>query len=223
MPQGPTPRQRARADNIARIKELALGQLAESGAADLSLRAIARELNLVSSAIYRYFPSRDELITALIVDAYNDLAASLEAAGSTRAPHRVRWSAVTGAFRSWAREQPHRFALVYGSAIPGYRAPGDTIEPAARVVRAFCAPAVRGPGARLPGGAADGLAGQLDVFADAVGVERDPDAVLDLAAAFARMVGAVQLELNGHFVGTFEPADALFSRFAEREADALGL
>ena len=92
MSKGPTPRQLAREQNIERIKELALTQLAESGAGSLSLRAIARELNLVSSAIYRYYPSRDELITALIVDAYGDLADALEGAGAPgrRGPRR-RW------------------------------------------------------------------------------------------------------------------------------------
>jgi cytochrome P450 len=66
MTKGPTPRQLARAENIERIKALALDQLATSSAGELSLRAIARELNLVSSALYRYFPSRDDLLTALI-------------------------------------------------------------------------------------------------------------------------------------------------------------
>ena len=83
MPKGPTPRQLAREQNIERIKSLALTQLAETGAGSLSLRAIARELNLVSSAIYRYYASRDDLLTALIVDAYGDLADRLEEAGGS--------------------------------------------------------------------------------------------------------------------------------------------
>ena len=111
MSRGPTPRQLAREHNIARIKGLALTQLAESGAATLSLRAIARELNLVSSAIYRYYASRDELITALIVDAYADLATRLEeaAAADRRGPRRrlvdsCRWTSCT--VRPAARRTP---------------------------------------------------------------------------------------------------------------------
>lgn len=58
---------RARSETIAEIKRLARQQMESDGATNLSMRAIARDLGLVSSAIYRYFPSRDELLTALIV------------------------------------------------------------------------------------------------------------------------------------------------------------
>ena len=150
--EGPTPRQLAREQNIDRIKALALTQLAESGAGSLSLRAIARELNLVSSAIYRYYPSRDELITALIVDAYGDLADHLDEAGAAgrRGPRR-RWVDTCLAMRAWAVSQPQRWALIYGSTIPGYAAPPDTIDPAGRVVLALCRPvAESGAAARRP-------------------------------------------------------------------------
>ncbi|WP_344146644.1 TetR/AcrR family transcriptional regulator [Nocardioides koreensis] len=223
MAKGPTPREIARGENIARIKELALSQLAESGAGALSLRAIARELNLVSSAIYRYYASRDELITALIVDAYDDLGALLEeAVGTTRGPRR-RWLDTCRAMRAWALGAPHRFALVYGSAIPGYAAPADTIAPAGRVVRAFCgaaSDAVLVADSRPLGRR---LGTQLDVSADALGLDVDRDTMLALTAAFARVVGLLTLELNGHFVGGFEPADDLFDALVEREADLLGL
>ncbi|MBD8868461.1 TetR/AcrR family transcriptional regulator [Nocardioides donggukensis] len=227
MPTGPTPRQQARADNIVRIKELALAQLAESGAAALSLRAVARELNLVSSAIYRYYASRDDLLTDLIVDAYADLAEVLEAAGAPdRRGARRRWIDTCLALRAWATAEPHRFTLIYGSTIPGYAAPEATIAPAGRVVRALCLPAAAGPSAgpsaarRGPGGE---LGGQLGAAAEALGLEVDRTRMLDLTAAFARLVGLLTLELNGQFTGGFEPADALYGVLVEREADVLGL
>ncbi len=223
MAKGPTPREIARGENIARIKQLALSQLAEAGASTLSLRAIARELNLVSSAIYRYYASRDELITALIVDAYDDLGALLEeAAGTARGPRR-RWLDACRVMRSWAIDAPHRFALVYGSAIPGYAAPADTIAPAGRVVHAFCRAASGAsptPGTRPLGRR---LGGQLEVSAEALGLDVDRETMLALTAAFSRVVGLLTLELNGHFVGGFEPADDLFDALVEREADLLGL
>ena len=222
MAKGPTPREIARGENIARIKDLALAQLAESGASTLSLRAIARELNLVSSAIYRYYASRDDLITALIVDAYDDLGAVLEAsAGTGRGPRR-RWLDTCAAMRSWALAAPHRFALVYGSAIPGYAAPTDTIAPAGRVVRAFCLAA---EGALPAVGARPGrrLSTQLDTSAAALELDVDRGTMLALTAAFSRVIGLLTLELNGHFVGGFEPADDLFAALVEREADLLGL
>src|SRR5689334_20405571 len=105
---GLTPRERARAETLAQIKRLALDQLATTGAGELSLRAIARELNLVSSAIYRYYPSRDELITALLIDAYGDLADLLaEAARTDRRGARRRWADTADALRRWARAEPH--------------------------------------------------------------------------------------------------------------------
>jgi len=223
VPKGPTPRQVARAESIDRIKRLALAQLAESGAATLSLRAIARELNLVSSAIYRYYPSRDELITDLIVDAYLDLAAALEE--TARAPRREprrRWMDTCQALRTWALTQPHRFALVYGSAIPGYAAPGDTIEPAGRVVRALCS-AVAGEAAPRPAPMSRRLERQLAASAEALALAVDQTTMLRLVGAFSRVIGLLTLELNGHFVGGFEPADALYEALVADEATALGL
>ena len=220
--RGPTPRQLNRAANIERIKGLALTQLAESGAATLSLRAIARDLNLVPSALYRYYESRDHLITALIIDAYGDLADTLEAAVDSRRGPRGRWEDVCDALRGWAVREPHRFGLVYGSAIPGYAAPADTIEPAGRVVRALgsmladAAP----PPAPAPGRV---LERQLTAAAAALALPIGPEATLALVSAFARVVGALTLELNGHFVGGFEPADPLWAALVALEADALGL
>jgi AcrR family transcriptional regulator len=221
---GPTPRQIAREQTLQRIKTLALAQLAESGAGELSLRAIARELNLVSSAIYRYFGSRDELITALIVDAYDDLAAALEAAaaGGRRTPHR-RWSDVCTAMRDWALAEPHRYGLIYGTAIPGYRAPADTIEPAARVLRALCSPVVGAEGRAADAAIGRRLQRQLATTRDALDLTVDDPTMLALVGAFGRVVGLITLELGGHFVGGFEPADDLFTSLVAREADLLGL
>lgn len=228
MKKGPTPRQVARAENIARIKQLALSQLASASAGELSLRAIARELNIVSSAIYRYFPSRDDLITALIIDAFDDLADILEGAGrqDRRGPRR-RWLETCRAMRTWALAEPHRFALVYGSAIPGYRAPQDTVAPANRVFTAFSAPldghdlgtSYDGAWAR-PGRV---LTAQLRATGAAVAPDLSDEVVLGAVAAFAHVIGALTLELNGHFVGGFEPADALYDALIEQEATLLGL
>lgn len=223
MPEGLTPRQIAKAQNVERIKDLALRQLAAEGATSLSLRAIARELNLVSSAIYRYYASRDDLITALILDAYDDLADTLEAAGAGRRGPRGRWSDTCHAFRAWAVAQPHRFALIYGSAIPGYAAPVDTIGSAARVVRALAEPVVDGGVVDVRRTLARPLAEQLRATAEALELDLRPSPMLAVVEAFAHLVGALTLELNGHFVGGFEPADALFEALVDDEAGRLGL
>jgi AcrR family transcriptional regulator len=134
-----TVRERVRAELTTEIKAIARRQLAEQGAAALSLRAVARELGMVSSAVYRYFPSRDDLLTALIVDAYEAVADTAERAEkpSARAGVASRWVAVARSIRSWALANPHEYALIYGSPVPGYRAPADTIPSATRVSLVF--------------------------------------------------------------------------------------
>ena len=114
-------------------------QLGTVGAAGLSLRAIARELGMVSSALYRYFASRDELLTALIIEAYDDLGEVAERSIATsRADAPLsRWVEAASAVRRWALEHPQEYALLYGSPVPGYAAPADTIVPGTRVTRAL--------------------------------------------------------------------------------------
>lgn len=123
---------------IKEIKASARRQLAVEGA-NLSLRAIARELGMVSSAPYRYFSSRDDLLTSLIIDAYNALGEAAEQADAAcpRADPLGRFMAICRGVRTWALANPHEYALIYGSPVPGYRAPADTVAPAARVGRAF--------------------------------------------------------------------------------------
>jgi AcrR family transcriptional regulator len=128
-------RARVRAEMIDEIKTIARQHLASEGA-NLSLRAVARDLGVVSSAIYRYFASRDDLLTALILDAYNALGAAVEAADAAIDPDDLsgRWLAVCHAVRDWALATPHEYALIYGSPVPGYRAPEDTVAAANRSV-----------------------------------------------------------------------------------------
>jgi AcrR family transcriptional regulator len=225
-----TARARARAELTRDIKRLALQQLADQGAGALSLRAVARELGMVSSALYRYFASRDELLTALIVDAYGDLAEAISSATAEVAPglFRARWIAACHALRRWARRAPHRFALIYGSAIPGYRAPADTIAPATAVMTALAGivddAARAGALAAGDGEAVDGeLAAQLDGVAHVLGEHIPAPVLATLTGAFGQLVGMVNLELAGHFVGGFEPADALFARTVRQMAAGLGL
>lgn len=137
MPAVANARQRARLELEQVIKTTAGRHLADSGASALSLRAVARELGMASSALYRYYASRDALLTALIVDAYDAVGGRAEQADeqavSDGATPALRWLAVCRGVRQWAVESPHEFALVYGSPVPGYRAPVDTVAPAIRL------------------------------------------------------------------------------------------
>lgn len=135
------PSKTSRADNRAHmetaIRRLGREHLSTHGAAGLSLRAIARELGVVSSAVYRYVPSRDDLLTMLLVEGYTDLADTVDAAVDDVPDDdprgRIRACAVT--LRAWAVADPARWALLYGSPVPGYAAPPEqTALPGTRVV-----------------------------------------------------------------------------------------
>ncbi len=202
-----TARERVRAELTREITDVARGQLATEGAGGLSLRAVAREMGMVSSAIYRYFPSRDDLLTALIVDGYNAIGEVAEQADAAcpAGDYPGRWLAVARAIRDWALAHPHEYALVYGSPVPGYQAPQQTVGPAARaaavygkIVSEACrAGALRPPGSwpPAPGAFAADAAGLRDSILAGV-----PDEVIAAAlAAWAGLFGLLSFELFGQF------------------------
>lgn len=210
-PQGV--RARARAETMAQILELGRERLAERGAADLSVRAIARDLGMVSSGIYRYVASRDELLTALIIDAYDQLGAAVEDAATARTTPGRRFLRACTAARSWAVAHPHDWALIFGSPVPGYQAPADTIAAATRVPAALLALAAQ---QHLGGGLVTHaptprisrrLSTQATLVRDALGVDLPDDAVLRCLAAWAMVNGTISFELFGQLANTFDPAD----------------
>ncbi|WP_138757034.1 TetR/AcrR family transcriptional regulator [Modestobacter altitudinis] len=222
-----TARERARAELTAEITELARAQLAIVGAAGLSLRAVARELGMASSAVYRYFPSRDELLTRLIIDGYDALGAAAERADDPTAAPRERWLAVCRAVRAWARAHPHEYALLYGSPVPGYSAPRDTVRAATRVAAVLGG--VLGDAARaglLP--PADGTATGLVTAEVAPVLGGDHPALDDRVRArgllaWSSLFGAVSFELFGHFTGAVADPDAFFDDAVRDLAGLVGL
>jgi AcrR family transcriptional regulator len=115
------------------IKKTAWRQIAETGASAMSLRAIARELGITAPAIYNYFPRRDDLVTALIVDAFNSLGESQQDSIRNLPEENLtaRLSTLGLAYRNWAVTYPQRYQLIFGTPIPGYKAPADITTPAA--------------------------------------------------------------------------------------------
>ncbi|GAA3901522.1 TetR/AcrR family transcriptional regulator [Streptomyces lannensis] len=224
-PQGA--RARARIEVTAAIKEEARKQLAAEGAARLSLRAVARELGMVSSALYRYFPSRDGLLTALIIDAYNSLGETAEAAdaGAGDIGPARRWVGVCEAVRGWALTHPHEYALIYGSPVPGYSAPEATIPPASRVGLLLVG-IVRDAYGRH-GVARDRLPTELMPEARRMAAELAPDlppeVVTALVAAWAQLYGLVGFELFGQFNNVVVEREAFFRHAAARLAHGVGL
>ena len=224
----PTARDRARAELTEEIKAVARRHLAEHGSGALSLRAVAREVGMVSSAVYRYFPSRDDLLTALIIDAYNAVGAAAEQA--LVAPRRrgvvPRWLGVSQAIRAWALAHPHEYALIYGSPVPGYAAPQDTIDPASRVAFTLLQIVVDGVASGEIAADNDAVTPRT-VHADfaqlsATAAPGVPDAVLSRALlAWSQLFGSISLEMFGHLHNVIHDYDAYFTVQMRRGAEFL--
>lgn len=227
-PMTPTAREQARAETIEQIKAIARRHLATDGP-DLSLRAVARELGVVSSAVYRYFESRDALLTALIVDGYESLADAVERAEAA-VPRRDlprRWSAIWHAVRDWARARPSEYALLYGSPVPGYAAPQDTIEVAQRPVvlavgllREAVAAGLEVPRERVSRAVRADLAG----ISQYPGLEDVPPALLARGMTmWALLFGAVSFELFGRYGEAIAHPDEYFDHQVRLSLDYLGM
>jgi AcrR family transcriptional regulator len=227
-------RERTRAEITRQILDTARRHLATEGASGLSLRAIARELGASSSAVYRYVASRDDLLTRLIVAAYDALGAAAETAEAAVARDDLagRWAAACGAVRAWALANPNEYALIYGTPVPGYTAPPATTAPAARVstvLLAILADAAAGPPTpataadEVPPGARQALAPARTTAGPDV-----PGALLQRGLmAWAALFGTVSFELFGQLHGIVgdQPEDhqAFFAESVRRWAAQVGI
>ena len=223
MPDAPTTaRARARVLLTEDIKATARRQLGEVGAAGLSLRAVARELGMVSSAVYRYFESRDALLTALIVESFDAVGAAAEqAVAALPRDLQPRWRALAGGVRRWALDNPHDYALVYGSPVPGYQAPTDTITPAARVslvMLSIVADGVERGQIDTSATASIPRAVRADVVAlrEFVGPAVSDEVLLRTLLVWTGLFGAISYELFGHLHGVIEDYDAFFDHQMRR-------
>jgi AcrR family transcriptional regulator len=217
-----TARQRARAEVTGEILRAARGQLASEGAAGISLRAVARDLGMPSSGIYRYFSTREELLTRLIIEAYDSIGAAAEDSQRDLPPGDLlaRFAAACRAIRAWALVHPHEYSLVFGSPIPDYQAPEQTVPAAARV------PGVLGAilldaakrrasprhqqGIPLTDAGRRAIAPALELFAHRIPAEQAQAGLMVWSGLF----GAISFELYGHQYGSVgqapEDRDAYF-------------
>jgi AcrR family transcriptional regulator len=241
-PVSRTARDRVRDEVTREILAVARTHLAHEGAAALSLRSVARDLGLAPSALYRYFNGRDALLSALIVEAYSSLADAAEAAAEEGAEEgaaeeaqagavndAARWMAVPCAMRTWALARPHEWGLIFGSPVPGYQAPEETIAPYTRLAAALAHPVAEAyRSGRLNTVAAEpGSSGALDAALAPVRDGLMPDVptsiVLRLLQAWSTIVGAISLELFGHWRNAVLDPELFFTRSIELLSDEIGL
>jgi len=238
-------RARVRAEMVTEIKTAARRHLATDGA-NLSLRAVARDMGMVSSALYRYFASRDDLLTALIIDAYNVLGAAVEdadAAVTERDDLRGRLRAVGRAVRHWALANPAEYALIFGSPVPGYAAPADTVVAAQRTpdvllgifVDGFAAgrldaadrlDAATGSAATATAATAElapALRADMTAARDAVAPSLPPEVFALATIAWIHIFGAVSFELFGQLNNVIDARDEYFDYQLRQIADLVGV
>lgn len=225
-----TARERARAEIQAQILGEARRHLAEHGPAGLSLRAVARDLGLVPSAVYRYFEHRDALLTAMIVEAYDALGDAAEAALAA-APRRkpaARWVAVARAIRAWAVARPHEYALLYGTPVPGYAAPDATVVPGTRVSLALVQVVVDASDDGLlravdpPSVSAATRRAMRDLTAQ-VAPDVPPDVAYLTVVAWTQLFGLLSFELFSQTRGLVTDHAAMFDDATLTMATSIGL
>lgn len=223
-------RARVRTEMIEEIKATARRRLATDGAA-LSLRGVARDLGIVASALYRYFPSRDDLLTALILDGYRSLGAAATAAHDAAPANnpRAQWLSTCMAVRDWALANPTEYGLLYGSPIPGYDAPKDTVGPAATVVLLLAGIATRAAAAGqltpadLPTPLPAPVRADLRVLIEQQSTDL-PEEVLDrVFVGWTQLFGLVTFEIFGRLDGTIEAVADYFHHHMNLMADLVGL
>jgi AcrR family transcriptional regulator len=223
-----TARDRARVELTEEIKAVARRHLAEHGSAALSLRAVAREVGMVSSAVYRYFPSRDDLLTALIVDAYDSVGECAETAERESRDRAIgaRWLSLCHAVRDWALANAHEYSLIYGSPVPGYSAPEATIGPASRVPLVLLGLLAEGAASgQVVTGATPAMSRTTRsdlALLRRLGAPSVPDAVLSRGlAVWAQLLGGINLEMYGHLHNVIHDYDGFFALQMRRAGDFL--
>jgi AcrR family transcriptional regulator len=218
-----TARDRARAEITAEIVKTAREHLAAQGVAGLSLRAVARELGMASSAVYRYFPSRDDLLTRLIIEAYDALADAVETAEATidRDDLTERWMTAAHACRDWALAHPQDWYLIYGAPVPDYEAPATTIGPATRVsavLTTILSDAVLRGEAVTPEPVPRKVRAALAPIREFVSRIVPDDLLIRGLMARTQLFGTISLEINGQFKAGIRDLDAYFDLVMRRSA-----
>jgi AcrR family transcriptional regulator len=233
MPTARTARERVREEMTAEILAVARQHVALEGAAALSLRSIARDLEMAPSALYRYFDGRDALLSALILGAYEALAAEAERAAdeAERSARREvkRWLFVPRALRAWALAHPHEWGLIFGTPVPGYEAPQDTVEPYARVAAALVRPVLTASATgrlrtdRRTRDVSRDLRDAVAPVADGLFPGMPVETVVLAIQAWTTIVGVISLEVFGHWRNTILDPGSFFEATIRQAAETIGL
>ncbi|GAA2513772.1 TetR/AcrR family transcriptional regulator [Pilimelia columellifera] len=216
----PTRRDRSRSATVQEILVAARRLLVSGGAAEISVRVIARDLGLTAAALYRYFPSLDAIVTALAINLYDELRAQLEQARDAGPGHdpagqvtRMAWR-----FRNWALAHPAEFGLLFGNPVPGVQAierdcDGDADHAGKRfgqLVLACFAELWRCGGGHPTGD--DSVGALLTPYRETYGDGLPDQAVYTFLSAWTRLYGIVAMEVFGHLSWAMTDLRPMFER-----------
>ncbi len=214
---------------MADITRIGRDHLAADGAAALSLRAVARDLGVVSSAVYRYVASRDELLTLLVVDAYDELGDAVDDAVGTEDGPSEKFRALGRTVRSWGLREPARYALLFGSPVPGYHAPAErTTGPGTRVIVTLVSIFDEASRAgrlveRETAVPLSGLHSDFDAVRRDMGADIDDEAIARGVLVWVSLFGAVSFDVFDQYGGsTFSDRDQLFEYHLARLVELAG-
>ncbi|GAA2544762.1 TetR/AcrR family transcriptional regulator [Neomicrococcus aestuarii] len=224
-------RERNRAAIESEILAIAKRHLTQVGAPALSLRSIAKELEMTPSALYRYIENRDELLTRLIVESFTSLSTDVTKAEARvdRSDFEGRFRALATSLRKWALAKPHEFGLIYGTPVPGFKAsPTRTLEAGTRVflllarlgadMQAFIDQQLHKSGKYMESTDLLDTAAVEGLFTDYFDFLQDvsPELIMNVLAAWNLIMGGVSAEVFGHYGPDVAGAHAMFDAWVDR-------
>lgn len=214
-----TRRERQRTATLEEIKSAALRHITEQGAAGLSIRGLARDIGMSPAGLYRYFDGLDDIVTALLVDAYADLADAVAAGAAGPGGVRQRLRSAAHAYRTWAVTHSNRFLLIFGTPIPGYAAPedGPTVQQNRRLGAVFLGLIAEGHASgefHIP--PAPSATAAEEAFVAELGLPLPADRLGPALGAWAAIHGMVTLEVLHQLAFLYPDAEPFFTAEVDR-------
>jgi len=220
-------------DPVARIKGAAHRRITTNGPAGMDLAAVAADAGIETEQLHRHYARRDDLLTAMILDAYNAMGAAAEEsdrrAVEAGASPLHRWVAICRSVRIWVMAHPQEYTLIWGPPLPGYGAPPETMIAGARTALALIGVlrqadsqgqlSTAGAGSTFSGG----MRRNVETLAGGMLVGLAPDVIARVLVAWTQLLGALSFSVYGHVNGFAADPDAFFDHAAEAMGKFVGL
>lgn len=240
MPAQSSRREMQRMATELEIKAVARKQLSVDGAQHVTLRGIARDMGMTAPALYRYFPSLDELVAAMCEDFFEEVTEAISAAiaQASESPGHAMHAAIR-TFRDWATGHKGEFTLMFreGEVVTGASAPCAGSQKFAGVffglyvrmwrAQSFAVPELTEVSAATCARMA-AFASQILEPSDAPGgaapqdaADLPPGALFVFARTWVRLYGVITMEVFGQLTFLFDDVSPYFESELEDAARAV--